>query len=233
MNRTAANATAAKPIAVVTHVGRGDPGLVGTVGKQRGLEFEVYRTYDGQDLPDPNEIQAMVVLGGPQSAYDDHPYLATEERYLADAVDADLPVLAICLGSQVLARALGGSAQPGTAGFEAGFIEVTGDDELAGEYFSFHSDTFTPPPGSEIVARSALYPQAWRAGSALAVQFHPEMTHRFVDRLMEIEGEKLAKLGVDARSIRREADRYFAVEQTDARRFLSGWFDCIAPARDR
>ena len=46
----------------------------------------------------------MVVLGGPQSAYDDHPYLATEERYLADAVDAELPVLAICLGSQVLAR---------------------------------------------------------------------------------------------------------------------------------
>ena len=64
----------------------------------------------------------MVVLGGPQSAYDDHAYLATEERYLADAVDAELPVLAICLGSQVLARALGGSAQPGAAGLEAGFI---------------------------------------------------------------------------------------------------------------
>ena len=80
------NAAAVKPIAVVTHVGRGDPGLVGTVGAERGLEFEVYRPYDGQDLPHPNEIRAIVVLGGPQSAYDDHAYLATEERYLADAV---------------------------------------------------------------------------------------------------------------------------------------------------
>lgn len=227
------NETAAKPVAVVSHVGRGDPGLVGTVGRQRGLEFEVYRPYDGQDLPDRNEIQAMVVLGGPQSAYDDHPYLASEERYLAAAVDAGLPVLAICLGSQVLARALGGSAHPGTAGFEAGFIDVTGDDELSGEYFSFHSDTFTPPPGSEIVARSTRYPQAWRAGSALAVQFHPEMTHRFVDRLMDIEGERLANLGVDAPSIRREAECYFAVEQTDARRLLTAWFGGIAPTQDR
>ena len=222
------NAAAVKPIAVVAHVGRGDPGLVGTVGAERGLEFEVYRPYDGQDLPHPNEIRAIVVLGGPQSAYDDHAYLATEERYLADAVAAKLPVLAICLGSQVLARALGGSAQPGAAGLEAGFIEVTGEAELAGEYFSFHSDTFTPPPGSEIIAQSAMYPQAWRAGPALAVQFHPEMTHRYVDRLMEIEGKKLARFGVDAEAIGRDADRYFAVEESDARRFLSAWFDSIS-----
>ncbi|MBD0322398.1 MAG: type 1 glutamine amidotransferase [Aldersonia sp.] len=221
-----------KPTAVVAHVGRGGAGLVEKVGAARGRTFQVYRPVDGQALPALPDIDGIVVLGGPQSAYDvdRHPYLAEEERFLAAAVEAGTPVLAICLGSQILARALGGSAQPGPLGLEAGFIEVDSvsgvpDRHVAGTYFSFHSDTFIPPPDAQVLAVSDRYTQAWTLGSALAVQFHPEMTHTGVDALLQLEGEKLSRFGVDVASIRRGAERYFAAAYTDAWRFLNGWFD--------
>ncbi|MDQ0379484.1 type 1 glutamine amidotransferase [Amycolatopsis thermophila] len=218
-----------KPIAVITHVDRADVGLVEEIARERDYPLHLVRPYRGDELPDLGRVGAVVAMGGPQSAYDDHPYLREEQRYLAAAVGDEVPVLAICLGSQLLARALGGSAEPGKAGLEAGMITVKPAEgattEIAGEFFSFHSDSAIPPAGAEILARSDRYLQAWSIGSAFAVQFHPEITMRGVNGLLAVEGPKLEKFGVDVAPMRRDAERYFAEGATDSRTLLNRWFD--------
>jgi GMP synthase (glutamine-hydrolysing) len=226
-----------KPIAVITHADRPVAGLVDEIAGERGHTCRVVRPYRGEQLPGLDDVGALVIMGGPQSAYEDHPYLRLEGSLLSNAVDAGVPVLAICLGAQILARALGGTAQPGKSGVEAGFIRVkpcaqqldTASIEVAGEFFSFHSDSMTPPEGAEILAASDRYLQAWSAGSALAVQFHPEMTLDGVQDLLAIEGPKIAQCGVDVPAIHAEAERYFAAGAPDSRNLLHGWFDRIDP----
>lgn len=221
-----------KPIAVITHVDRAVVGLIDAVAEERGHARRVVRPYRGERLPDLDEIRAVIVLGGPQSAYDDRRFLRDEERFLAGVVDAGVPVLAICLGAQILTRALGGTAHPGDTGLEAGIIQVdvTGDGpaHLRGTFFSFHSDAMTPPDGADVLAASGRYLQAWSAGSALAIQFHPEMTLAGVEGLLEIEGPKLARYGVDVAAMRADAERYFAAGARDSHTFLEHWFDRLA-----
>ncbi len=222
-----------KPIAVITHVDRAVIGLVDEVAEARGHTSRIVRPYRGEQLPDLDEVGGVVAMGGPQGAYEDHAYLLEEERFLAGAVDADIPVLAICLGAQVLARALGGSAHPGDTGLEAGIIQVKPTDaaltEIVGEFFSFHSDSMTPPEGVEVLATSDRYLQAWAAGSALAVQFHPEITLEGVTGLLSMEGSKLERYGVDVAAMRRGAERYFGDGAADSRALLNRWFDRLAP----
>ncbi|MBP2365883.1 type 1 glutamine amidotransferase [Pseudonocardia parietis] len=224
-------------IAVITHVDRADVGLVDEVARERGHECRIVRPYRGERLSELDEVGAVVALGGPQAAYEDHPYLADEERFLSEAVGADVPVLAICLGSQVLARALGGAAHPGGAGLEAGIIDVKPADAasggIAGRFFSFHSDSMTPPASAEVLAASDRYVQAWALGSALAVQFHPEMTLAGVNELLGLEGPKLERFGADVAAMQAEAERYFAAGAPDARDLLDHWFDLLPSDRSR
>jgi GMP synthase (glutamine-hydrolysing) len=121
-----------------------------------------------------------------------YPFLTGSMRLLERLVEREVPTLAICLGAQLLATATGGRAYPGH-GREWGYIPVRltqaghADPVLAdveGEYLSFHADTFEPPPGSEVLAESPAYPQAFRVGSALGLQFHPEMSSGGVRRLL-------------------------------------------------
>jgi GMP synthase (glutamine-hydrolysing) len=137
------------------------------------------------DLPAARDLAGLVVMGGPMNADDDarHPGLATERRLLADAVDADVPVLAVCLGMQLLARALGAVVHPG-AGTEIGFapVDVLADDPVLAPLGSrpavlhWHSDAADLPTGATLLASTPTTPvQAFRAGSALGLQFHLEM----------------------------------------------------------
>lgn len=224
-------------IAVITHVDRADVGLVDEIARDRGHECRIVRLYRGEQLSELDEVGAVVAMGGPQAAYEDHPYLEDEGRFLSAAVDADVPVLAICLGSQVLARALGGTAHPGDTGLEAGIIDVKPSDAtaggIAGQFFSFHSDSMTPPAAAEVLAASDRYVQAWTLGSALAVQFHPEITMAGVHDLLEVEGPKLERFGVDVAAMQAEAERYFADGAPDARALLDHWFDLLPSDRPR
>lgn len=137
------------------------------------------------ELPAARDLAGLVVMGGPMNADDDagHPGLAAERRILAEAVDADVPTLAVCLGMQLLARALGAAVHPG-AGTEIGFRPV---DVLAADpvltplgprptVLHWHSDAADLPNGATLLASTPTTPvQAFRAGSALGLQFHLEM----------------------------------------------------------
>jgi GMP synthase (glutamine-hydrolysing) len=118
---------------------------------------------------------------------DAYPHLEPTMALLRDAAARDAPTLGICLGAQLAANALGGRAYPGSAGEEVGWtkVELTAAgraDPVLGalaepaEVFEWHHDILEPPPGAVQLARGALYEQqAFRLGSVVGVQFHPEV----------------------------------------------------------
>jgi GMP synthase-like glutamine amidotransferase len=185
---------------VLANRGDADPGLVGAVLTERGYRMTVLLREDAEDgWPDALPTDVIVVLGSEWSVYSEtvQPPVQRERELLAEAVERDTPVLAVCFGAQLLATALGGDAAraPHT---ELGWMEVEPLRDSAiepGPWFQFHSDTFTVPPGATLLARSTVGPQAFRAGSALAVQFHPEVTPEIVGRWATSDPEPVARAG--------------------------------------
>lgn len=149
-----------------------------------GLGVHTVKPLAGQKLPDHEEVSGAVVMGGPMNVDDDrHPELAIEREWLVEAIRREMPVLGICLGAQLLARALGTEVRPGERP-ELGYapIEVLDpDDPILGALapsttvLHWHGDVFDLPDGATHLARSAQTEvQAFRRGNAWGVLFHPE-----------------------------------------------------------
>jgi GMP synthase (glutamine-hydrolysing) len=150
-----------------------------------GLDVHTVKPLAGQALPGHDEVAGAVVMGGPMGVdeTDRHPELAAEREWLAEAASRELPLLGICLGAQLLARALGAEVRPGE-GPEIGWAPVEildPDDPILGALapsttvLHWHGDVFDLPDGSRSLARSAQTEhQAFRHGNAWGVLFHPE-----------------------------------------------------------
>lgn len=128
---------------------------------------------------------AIVILGGPMAVYDNLPYLQKEQELIRNAMKNDTPVLGICLGSQLIAQAGGGRVYKGKKK-EIGWYDVyltpaSSNDIFRGftdkmiRIFQWHGDTYDLPANAKILAYSDLYPQAFRIGSAVGIQFHFEV----------------------------------------------------------
>jgi GMP synthase (glutamine-hydrolysing) len=165
----------------------------------------------GQALPDHDEVAGAIAMGGPMNVdeVERFPGLAAEREWLAEATRRGMPVLGICLGAQLLARALGASVRPGE-GKEIGFapVEIHDDaDPLLGglapatSVLHWHGDVFELPEGATSLASSALTEhQAFRRGNAWGVLFHPEMDLALLEAWLavpEMIDEALEVLGED------------------------------------
>jgi GMP synthase (glutamine-hydrolysing) len=165
----------------------------------------------GQRLPAHEEVAGAVVMGGPMNVdeVERFPALAAEREWLGEAVRRELPVLGICLGAQLLARALGAEVRAGE-GPEIGFgaVEVSAPDDpvLGGlapstDVLHWHTDVFDLPVGAQPLASSAQTEhQAFRAGSAWGVLFHPEADLALVEAWLavpEMIDDAVAALGED------------------------------------
>ena len=187
---------------VIQHEDDAPGGHVSAWLAEQGAEEDVYLiTADGARALDPGDYDLVVSLGSERSAYDDAlPWVPREVALLRDAVDADVPVLGICFGSQILARALGGEARRAQQS-EIGWVQVRTDEPALvpeGPWFQWHHDTFTPPPGASLLADSPRAPQAYTLGRSLGIQFHPEVTVPIVEEWVSLGGDQLSRHGVDA-----------------------------------
>ncbi len=149
-------------------------GLIGEWLDARGISWRVSRPVDEPTL---GGAGAIISLGSSMSAYWQEPaWIASECELLAHTADTGVPVLGICFGAQVLARALGGRVAP-AATPEIGWVQPESDQpQLTGPYLTWHFDAITPPPGADVLATTPHAVQAFTRGRAIGLQFHPEVT---------------------------------------------------------
>jgi GMP synthase-like glutamine amidotransferase len=159
---------------------------------------------------DPAGYDLIVSLGSEFAAFDDSkPFVAREAKLMRTAIDADVPVLGLCFGGQMLARVLGGEVFRGERS-EIGWLPVRSQDpELVphGPWFQWHFDSFTLPPGATQVAESDVGPQAFVAGRSLGLQFHPEVTTEIMDDWVREYRHELDADGVDPDALLEETKR--------------------------
>ena len=197
-----------------------------------GLEERTVRPLAGHPLPGHSEVAGAVVMGGPMNVdeVERYPGLAAEREWLAEAVRLGTPLLGICLGAQLLARALGAEVRPGERP-EIGFAPVQvhdTDDPVVGAFapqtsvLHWHGDVFDLPDGATHLASSdRTEVQAFRHGNAWGLLFHPEADASLIDAWLAepaMAGEAESVLGPHAASeLRRqaeEAERHLTARST-------------------
>jgi len=181
------------------------------------------------------DFDLLAVLGGPIGAYEDdlYPFVNDELRLISSALRAQKPVLGICLGAQLMARALGAKVHPGPAK-EIGWKKLT----LSGEGHKYlapldglpvlhwHGDTFDLPDGAiNLAATDVCKHQAFALGrNALAFQFHPEAQGVGFERwLIGHAGEIAATPGVSVPTLREDTAKFAAAAIAAGRRVLTQW----------
>jgi len=216
-----------KPVLVLRHEPDVSLGSLAGVLAEAGLEARQIDLFERvpDDLP-WDKSAGLIALGGTMSANDGckFPFLVAELRWLSEAVRRNLPTLGICLGAQLLAKALGAEVYRSPRS-EIGWFQIellpgaAGDRLLSGRgpaetVFHWHNDTFDLPAGAVHLARSAACPyQAFRAGvSAYGLQFHAEMQPELLETwLRAAESGRSANTpsGVDVAAIRSAAEAEF------------------------
>jgi GMP synthase-like glutamine amidotransferase len=216
---------------IVQHEDASPPGLVTQWLDEHEVAVDDLRIDLEDREADPTGYDLIVSLGSEFPAYDDaKPFVRRESRLLRRAVDADVPVLGLCFGGQLLARVLGGEVFRAPAS-EIGWLPVRSrDPELVpeGPWFQWHFDTFTTPPGATLIAESDVGPQAFVAGRSLGLQFHPEVTPEIMDDWVRTYRHELDADGVDPDALIDETRHRAEESRRTMWRLLERYFDTVA-----
>lgn len=172
---------------VIQHHEAEGPGEIAVWARSRGIALQPFRA-DRDELPSFIDATPTVLLGGPYSAHAELPWLERERRWLSTTLAAGAPVFAICLGAQLLARALGGQVLPMGVP-ETGWQEVMFASGERLEFLQWHDDRFVPPPSAQwLGGNSTCMAQMFAAGPHRGLQFHPEWNAESVAALRQFFG---------------------------------------------
>lgn len=180
-----------KRVLIITHVESEGPGtLEHFLRSLEGIVIHRTRLYNGETFPNEvREVDAIITMGGPMNVYDEdeYPFLKEETDFLANAIEANIPILGICLGAQMIAKACHASVNTAFEK-ECGWRDVSLTDIGRRDIlfqgvadpiraFQWHEDTFEIPHGGVLLATSSeCTNQAFRYGNAYGFQFHVEVT---------------------------------------------------------
>jgi len=233
----------APSVCVICHTATEGPGLIADALRARGVVWRTVRTFRGDPIPPRlGDHAGLVLLGGPMGVYEQerHPYLRQEIRLLEDTLSQGLPVLGICLGSQLLAAALGASVQPGWQR-ELGWQRVTLGQAAAQDAlwrglpesftaFHWHGDVFDLPRAATPLAWSKLTEhQAFRYGAnAYGLLFHLEMTEPIIRRMTRSFRRELAEARLSAGSVLAGVVEHLPALQTLGRVVFERWAALVA-----
>lgn len=164
--------------------------------------FTTVHLADGEELPDPAKLEAILITGSAAGVYDDLAWIAPLERFVRAAFQAKIPMAGICFGHQLIAQALGGTVRKSEKGWGLGrhvYDVVPGNSVIDGEKLAIvasHQDqVIEPPAGAATILHSEFTPHAgllYANGVTLSVQPHPEFTAAFGHICCEKAGQDSA-----------------------------------------
>lgn len=196
-----------KPVAIFQHTEVGAPGSIESILAELGVPSVRIRVVDGQAVPtDASAFAGLVLMGGYMSVHDDLPWIAQELALIQQAVALGIPVIGHCLGSQLIAKALGAAVtknerpEIGWNGIEFAATPAAQDwlGDLAGQQvltFQWHGDTFALPAGAQLLASSpwCAHQMYVLDGRHVGIQSHLEMTPELVELSMQRNGAQLRR----------------------------------------
>ncbi|OGQ51990.1 MAG: hypothetical protein A3J24_12560 [Deltaproteobacteria bacterium RIFCSPLOWO2_02_FULL_53_8] len=203
-------------ILVIQHVESEGLGIISSLLNVTGHTVDIVRVFKGDGVPrNILGYRGLIVLGGPMGVYEQetYPFLGAEIALIESALKADVPMLGICLGAQLLARAAGAKVYKGGAK-EIGWYKVRQTPAGAAErlllgfpeeytVFQWHGDTFDVPSGAVNLASSALFPNQFiKVGScAYGIQFHLEVTEPMVAQWLKLNAAEVVAAGIDVGAV--------------------------------
>ncbi|HTL69656.1 MAG TPA: type 1 glutamine amidotransferase [Candidatus Eisenbacteria bacterium] len=177
-------------VLILEHDPKERSGTIAAWLEREKIPYRRARLFERVSFPEPESLRAVVVMGGPMNVYEEekHPFLKAENDFIRRAVDARVPYLGVCLGSQLLAKALGArvykAAKPEVGWMDVDLSPAAARDAFFGgvrskklKVFQWHEDTFDLPPGAVHLASSPDVPNQAYAVDGLfwGLQFHVEV----------------------------------------------------------
>ncbi|MCK5286406.1 MAG: type 1 glutamine amidotransferase [Thermodesulfovibrionia bacterium] len=217
------------------------PGTIEDYLKRENIAYKIVDLSMNESVPDPDSFDTLIVMGGPMSANEEeiYPYLKEEEKLVRKFISQDKKVLGICLGAQIMAKALGAKVYCGSEK-EIGWYDIELTDEglrdrcmknLARDpetekiskkfkVFHWHGETFTIPEYAVRIAGSELYPnQAFKyRENAYAFQFHIEVSKEMIYDWFRNNTQKI-------NSLKSETEKLYDVYHRRAVKFYKVFFN--------
>ncbi|MDP7008399.1 MAG: type 1 glutamine amidotransferase [Phycisphaerales bacterium] len=208
---------------IIEHSERTGSDRLGMKLRDDGHKLKIVRVHLGEQLPTSlHGIDGIVTCGGPQPPDCEEPWVEPELALLKAADEAELPILGICLGCQLLARALGGTLshldEPELGWFDITYTPLGREHPLfagqpwTGPQFHWHHwQVETLPENAKLIASSdRCKNQAWMRGvNTFAIQFHPECERSTITDWIADDSRTLHEYSIDAQTIEQESDAQF------------------------
>ncbi len=192
-------------VLIIKHIDIEGPGLIEYCLMQEKIPYQILNLEMGAPVPKIDDLSHLIILGGPMNVYEEerYPFLREEDLFIKEAIQRGKAILGICLGAQLIAKALGAKVFKAPVKeigwYDVSLTKIGSQDPLFSglprtfPVFQWHEDTFEIPNRGKLIATSSpISHQAFRYGERVyGLQFHLEVTQEMIQEWMETYKEEL------------------------------------------